>query len=249
MTVPSTPKALARSEPWNICWISPEVCGATMPAAVPWISRNTTSQPVLGANPHAAEATVNTASPKRKAWRRPRMSPSRPAGTSASPKVRAYPETTHAWVASEAPSPRSSEGSATLTIEVSRSEMKPAARQTPSAFHRRSSGAVRACSVLMGSRYAVMAARARRERPCGTPERRLPRLRFRPRPTQFRRRTTPFAPYAPRPRRPHAPVVLRPPRRPRSSPRGRPAPPCSERAPPPTPRSLPGRGRTRCRAG
>ncbi len=152
MTLPSRPKALARSAPWNICWMSPEVCGATMPAAVPWISRNSTSQEALGASPHAAEASVNTASPNRKAWRRPRMSPSRPAGTSARPKVRAYPDTTHDWAASDAPSPCSIEGSATFTIEVSSSEMKPAVRQTPSAFHRRTSGVGRAWTVVMGSR-------------------------------------------------------------------------------------------------
>lgn len=149
MTLPSRPKALARSAPWNICWISPEVCGATMPAAVPWISRNTTSQDGPGARPHAAEASVNTASPNRKARRLPCMSPSRPAGTSASPKVSAYPETTQDWAASEAPRPRSIEGSATFTIEVSSSEMKPAVRQTASAFHLRSSGVGRAWTVVM----------------------------------------------------------------------------------------------------
>src|SRR3954468_15465458 len=48
--------------------------------------------------------------------RRPIVSPSRPAGTRASPKVSAYPDTTHCTVPAETPNSRSIDGSATFTI-------------------------------------------------------------------------------------------------------------------------------------
>ncbi len=96
------------------------------------------SDPV--AKPHAALATTNRISPVRNIVRRPRTSPSRPAGTSTSPKASAYPDTTHCRSPDEACSPSRIDGSATLTMLTSSRDMKPATRQTAKARQRRGSG-------------------------------------------------------------------------------------------------------------
>jgi len=139
MVVPSSPKARLRSWPRNSCWISAEFCGVTRPPAAPCSSRATVRKAAFGARPHAALATVNSPSPTMNTVRRPLASPSRPAGTSSSPKVSAYPESTHCTSLSPACRPLRSEGSATFTIDTSSSTMNPATRVTDNAFQRRGS--------------------------------------------------------------------------------------------------------------
>ena len=86
---PNNPNARPRSASRNSCWISAEFCGANEPAAIPCASRAATSTPVVGAAPAAALHSTNAPSATRNILRRPIASPSRPAGTSASPNVSA----------------------------------------------------------------------------------------------------------------------------------------------------------------
>jgi hypothetical protein len=138
--VPNQPKALPRSRPENISWISALICGVSVPPASPWTSRAITRATAFGAAPHAALASVNMPSAMTKTVRRPRRSPMRPAGTSSRPKVSAYPDSTHCNSLCAAPSPVRMDGSATFTIETSSSTMQPPTRQTASARQRRGSG-------------------------------------------------------------------------------------------------------------
>ncbi len=101
-------------------------CGASMPPAIPCSSRAPISSPALGAAPVSALVTTNAASAMRNIRRRPYMSPSRPAGTRARPKVSAYPDTTHCRAAGDAAMSRSIEGRATLTMLTSSRLMNPA---------------------------------------------------------------------------------------------------------------------------
>jgi hypothetical protein len=136
---PKKPNARPRSAPENSCWISAEFCGAIAPAARPWHSRAAISHPVLGAAPASALNRTNALSASMNIRRRPKASPSRPAGTRASPKVRAYPETTHCTPAASVPSARWIDGSATETMLTSSRLMNPAVSATERAFQRRGS--------------------------------------------------------------------------------------------------------------
>ena len=53
------------------------------------------SKPIVGAAPLSALVVTNAARAIMNIGRRPNVSPSRPAGTSASPNASAYPDTTH----------------------------------------------------------------------------------------------------------------------------------------------------------
>ena len=86
---PNKPNARPRSSSRNSCWISAEFCGASEPAAIPCASRAATSIAVFGAAPAAALHSTKPPSATRNIVRRPIASPSRPAGTSASPNVSA----------------------------------------------------------------------------------------------------------------------------------------------------------------
>src|SRR4051812_3375759 len=147
---PNSPNALPRSAPLNSSWMDALICGVSAPPASPWTRRAMMSHTLLCAAPQAALASVNAASATTNMVRRPRRSPSRPAGTSSSPKVSAYPDTTHCKSLCWALRPASIEGSATFTMETSSRTMKPPTRQTASACHRRGSGAS-----AMGGEYAV----------------------------------------------------------------------------------------------
>jgi hypothetical protein len=89
MVAPRMPKALPRSAPRNISWINPEFCGVIMPPATPCSSRAAISRPMVGAAPLSALVTTNADRAIRNMRRRPNVSPSRPAGTSANPNVNA----------------------------------------------------------------------------------------------------------------------------------------------------------------
>ena len=122
--------------------------GLTTPPAAPCSSRATTSQVGEVASPAAALVTVNSAMPTTNALRRPRASPKRPAGTSARPKVSAYPERIHCRSLGRRVQRPAIEGTATLTMLTSSSVMKAATSPTPTACQRRRfSAAVTGCGV------------------------------------------------------------------------------------------------------
>ena len=54
------------------------VCGISIAAPSPWTARKPISKPGPGANPHAADATVNRMIPAKNIVRGPNRSPSRP---------------------------------------------------------------------------------------------------------------------------------------------------------------------------
>jgi hypothetical protein len=86
-TVPNRPNAVPRSRPRNSCWMSALICGVISPPASPCTSRASTRKRLFGARPQASEARENSARPVMNIIRRPRTSPTRPAGTSSNPKV------------------------------------------------------------------------------------------------------------------------------------------------------------------
>src|SRR5215203_5862872 len=93
------------------------------------------------ARPQTREAAVKTATPTMNTRRRPRRSAARPARRRKPPKVIAYALITHCRFSCEKSSASPIEGSATLTIETSRTVMKKATHTSARAFHRRGSGA------------------------------------------------------------------------------------------------------------
>ncbi|WUH16940.1 hypothetical protein OG370_04205 [Streptomyces sp. NBC_00448] len=76
-----TPNALLRPLPLNICCISPMTCGITMLPATPMAKREPTSQLPFGASAQDSEASRKSTMPMTNIRRRPKSSPSRPAGT------------------------------------------------------------------------------------------------------------------------------------------------------------------------
>ncbi len=88
-TAPHTPNAAPRRSAGNVLVMMVSVCGISMAAPSPWTARNPISQPALGARPHAAEATVNTAMPIANMIRGPIRSPSRPAVMTSTASTRA----------------------------------------------------------------------------------------------------------------------------------------------------------------
>ncbi len=87
--VPKNPNALARSWPWNSVWMKPLTCGVMSPPAKPCRSRASTSSRPDGARPQTALARPKSPTPIMNTVRRPRASPTRPAGTSSRPSVSA----------------------------------------------------------------------------------------------------------------------------------------------------------------
>ena len=89
------------------------------PAA--WTTRATTSTQTSGATAQAAEARAKTTTPARNAVRRPIRSAARPAGTSSAANTIAYAFSTQDSDARSAPpNVRPIDGSATLTMNMSR---------------------------------------------------------------------------------------------------------------------------------
>ena len=78
-TAPQMPNAAPRRSGGNVMVTMASVCGISMAAPSPWTARKPISQPTPGANPHAAEAAVNTVIPATNIVRGPSRSPSRPA--------------------------------------------------------------------------------------------------------------------------------------------------------------------------
>jgi len=90
----------------------------------------------FGAAPQINPVTANSRRPMRNSLRRPYSSPSRPAGTSVSPKASANPATAQVISAGVICKLRSIEGSAMVTILTSSRVMKLATRQISSADRR-----------------------------------------------------------------------------------------------------------------
>lgn len=95
-------------------------CGIWMPAARPCSSRPAIRISIVGASAHTIEVIVNRLRPMMNNCRRERWSPSRPNGTSASPNISTYPDTTICSWVDAAPNAASIDGSATLTLLRSR---------------------------------------------------------------------------------------------------------------------------------
>ena len=122
--------ALIRSSGGNTRYSMAIPTGASMPPAAPCRIRNTISSPRLDANPHSAEAAVNSAIAASSTRLPPYLSPSHPdAGmviARLTRKAIAMPSTAVALT----PKSRPMVGSATLTIVASRMLMNIAATKT-----------------------------------------------------------------------------------------------------------------------
>src|SRR4051812_11389849 len=104
------------------------------------------------AKPQRSEKTEKRTSPTMKTRRRPSRSPERPPSSRKPPNVSAYPLTTHSspdveklrlfWI----------DGSATLTIDTSRTTIRYATLRTARACQRLGSGALIESLLLMKSR-------------------------------------------------------------------------------------------------
>ncbi len=77
-TAPQIPNAAPRRSGGKTIVSSASVCGISSAAPAPCTARNAISQPTVGEKPHAADASVNRATPMMNMFRWPRRSPSRP---------------------------------------------------------------------------------------------------------------------------------------------------------------------------
>ena len=82
-------KARARFSPRKYFWISPNVCGLSMPEPTPCTTRARLSISMDCAKPASRPPATNTAIPPRNKRLRPVASPSLPDGTSNSPNANA----------------------------------------------------------------------------------------------------------------------------------------------------------------
>ena len=131
------PSALLRSAPSsNVVVMIESAAGEMIAAPKPCTARAPIRTPSDHARPQKNEATVKITTPVRKTRRRPSRSAARPPRSRKPPNVIAYAVITHWRFDSEKWSDLPIEGSATLTIETSRTVMKKAAQTTASAFQR-----------------------------------------------------------------------------------------------------------------
>jgi hypothetical protein len=123
----NTPNAVARSFPSAKMVVSSDsAAGARMAASAPCRARAATSTSKLGAKPAAADATANPARPMRKVRLRPNRSERRPPSRRRLPKASAYDVITQERRASLNPRSAWADGSAMLTMELSRVAMSSA---------------------------------------------------------------------------------------------------------------------------
>ncbi len=135
---PQMPSARLRSAPSAKVVIRMDsAAGANSAPPRPCSARKAISEPSDQDTPHSSDAPEKRARPMMNRRRRPKMSASRPPSSSAPPNRIAYALTTH-WRFSGAKL-RSSliDGSATLTMAMSRTTMNCAATITASASHLR----------------------------------------------------------------------------------------------------------------
>ncbi len=121
VVAPHSPIARARSErPVKMFEISDSVAGNTIAAPRPMKQRATISWPAVAVRPPATLASPNTARPASSMPLRPKRSLRLPHTSSSAANTRLYASTTHCSWLFDACSWRTSVGSATLTIVVSR---------------------------------------------------------------------------------------------------------------------------------
>src|SRR6267378_717542 len=113
------------------------VAGKISAAPTAITARTATSPAGVSTSPPTAEAVPNTASPDSSAPLRPKRSPRLPPASTSEANVSRYAATTHCRSRVVAPSSRTSDGSVTLTIVVSRLIVNAARHSTARAAPRR----------------------------------------------------------------------------------------------------------------
>src|SRR4051794_1872918 len=137
-TAPQTPSALLRSAPSAKVVVTIDSAAGEMIAAPrPWTARAVISQPSDCARPPASEARLKSTRPPMNTRRRPKRSAARPPSSRKPPKVSVYALTIHCRLAAEKSSAFWIDGSATLTIEASRTTRNCAELSRTSASQRR----------------------------------------------------------------------------------------------------------------
>jgi hypothetical protein len=114
---------------------SDSAAGEMIAAPRPWTARAATSHTSDWARPPAREATENSTRPAMKTRRRPSRSARRPPRSRKPPKVRVYALTTQDRSSWENSSARPIEGSATLTMDASRTMTNCVSARSASASH------------------------------------------------------------------------------------------------------------------
>ena len=139
---PQIPSALLRSEPSSkVVMMIESVAGEMIAAPSPCMTRAAISTPIEPASPQASDAAEKRAIPIMNMRRRPRRSPVRPPSSRKPPNAIVYAVMTHWRSFSATVSAVLIDGSATLTIETSRTVMNIATQTSASACQRRGSGA------------------------------------------------------------------------------------------------------------
>src|SRR6266849_4570527 len=113
------------------------VAGKISAAPRPITARTATSAVGVSTSPPTADAAPNTASPDNNAPLRPKRSPRLPLASTSAANVSRYAATTHCSSLVVAPSSRTSDGSVTFTIVVSRLIVNAARHSTARAAPRR----------------------------------------------------------------------------------------------------------------
>ena len=147
-TPAQVPIAFPRSCGGNALEMIERVAGIMNAAPIPWIAREATSAPSLGARPMVAEASAKTTTPNRNILRRPKMSPSRPPVTSSTAKVSVYALTVHSSEDRDASKLFWIDGRATFTAVLSSMIMKSAKLMAPRVHQRRLPSERRSRSVM-----------------------------------------------------------------------------------------------------
>src|SRR6476620_3072061 len=140
---PQIPSALLRSTPSStVVVMIDSVAGDTRAAPTPCTVRAAIITALKPASPHTSDGAVKTPAPVMKISLRPSRSAQRPPSSRKPPKVIVYAVITHCSPLAEKWSDREIDGSATVTIDTSRTVMKYATQTMVSTSQRRASGAV-----------------------------------------------------------------------------------------------------------
>ncbi len=139
-TAPQAPSALLRSAPSRKVVVTIDSAAGEMIAAPrPWAARAAINWPSVAAKPAARDAAATSSSPEMNTRRRPSRSAIRPPSSRKPPNVSTYAFTTQARFSWEKSSPSPIEGSATFTIDASRTTMNWAKHSNARAIQRRRS--------------------------------------------------------------------------------------------------------------
>src|SRR3954470_21148796 len=142
-TAPQAPSALLRSAPsLNIVVTIESAAGEMIAAPRPWAARAAINWPCVAAKPAASDATATTTRPTMNTRRLPNRSAARPPSRRKPPNAITYAFTTHGKFCSEKPRPLPMLGSATFTIDASKTTTNCATQRRIKAVQRRSYTAV-----------------------------------------------------------------------------------------------------------